>query len=96
MNVHRLRSPSLPNTAVMFVLISCAVLVRIVCVMNSTESCVHSYAFSKCQRFINKKSDYVDILCIFKGNMRWTLLLSAFLVLQSTWVVTCTTHFIRY
>jgi hypothetical protein len=42
MNVHRLRSPSSLNTAVMFVLISCAVLVRVFCVMNRTESCVNS------------------------------------------------------
>jgi len=40
MNVHRLRSPSSANTAVMFVLISYAVFVRIFCVMNSTEPCV--------------------------------------------------------
>jgi transketolase N-terminal domain/subunit len=40
MNVHRLRSHSSPNTAVMFVLISYAVVVCIFCVMNSTESCV--------------------------------------------------------
>jgi len=40
MNVHRLRSPSSPNTAVTFALISYAVSVCMYWVMNSTESCL--------------------------------------------------------